>query len=209
MSHRFSQIAGIDLSMTSTGVVTFNAARPDALLEDVVDLHRVQSKPVQSGRDAKGKPAPTWDDRLHRMGDIIQRVVSRVDPGALVFLEAPAYGATGAGTFDRSGLWWMLKATLSGMGCVVVPVSPAQRMMYATGKGGGKDAGKDAVIAAVVRRYAWAEVSGNDVADALVLLAMGCRAAGVPLEGSMPAANLKALDKLDLTGLDDLSSIPA
>ena len=206
-SRPFSQIVGIDLSMTSTGVVVMDARPLDLLpggLQDRVKLHRVQSKPVKD---------PAWDDRLHRMGDIIQRVVSKVDPGALVFLEAPAYGATGAGTFDRSGLWWMLFATLSGAGCVIVPVSPAQRMLYATGKGGGKDAGKDAVIAAVVRRYPWAEVTGNDVADALVLAAMARRAAGVPLEESMPVANLKALDKLDLTQvrarLDAKSSVPA
>lgn len=192
--------------MTSTGVVT-----TDPVLDagGSAGLYRVQSKPVQSGRDAKGKAAPTWDDRLHRMGGIIQRVVAHLEPGGLVFLEAPAYGATGAGTFDRSGLWWMLYATLGGMGSTVVPVSPAQRMLYATGKGGGKDAGKDAVIANVVRRYPWAEVTGNDVADALVLAAMARRAVGVAWEESLPAANLRALDKLDLTGLDPASSVPA
>lgn len=192
MSHRFSAIVGIDLSMTSTGVVVRGLRSPGGE-EPPVKLHRVTSKPASK--------APTWNDRMDRMGEIIRRVVGHLEPGALVFLEAPAYGATGAGTFDRSGLWWMLYATLAGAGCVTVPVSPAQRMLYATGKGGGKDAGKDAVIAAVVRRYPWAEVTGNDVADALVLAAMASRAVGAPWEESLPAANLKAMVKLDLSAL--------
>jgi crossover junction endodeoxyribonuclease RuvC len=198
---QFPAIAGVDLSMTSTGLAVSTG---QGLPEDPFNatLHRVQSKPIVSARTVTGKPAPTWEDRRVRMADIVRRVTEAVPDGSLVFLEAPAYGATGAGTFDRSGLWWWVFSELTALECLVVPVSPAQRMLYATGKGGGKDAGKDAVIAAVVRRYPWADVRGNDEADALVLLAMARRAVGAPLEEALPAANLKALDKLDLTQLD-------
>lgn len=196
-------IAGVDLSMTNTGVVV-DHLRP-ASLEPAVRLDRIQTKPVQSGKDAKGKPAATWADRHNRLGLITAGVVVRVPARSLVFMEAPAYGATGSGTFDRSGLWWRVFAALVDQGCRVVPVSPAQRAMYATGKGGGKDAGKDAVIAAVTRRYPWLDVTDNNVADALVLMAMARRAAGDPMDqdatkdgpGFIPAANLKALDKLE------------
>jgi hypothetical protein len=192
--------------MTSTGVAVTADPRYGP---SVPALHRIQSKPEQWAtgplerlKSGKMQPSTTWMDRYRRMSDIVRRVTEAVPDGSLVFLEAPAYGATGAGTFDRSGLWWWLFSELTALGSVVVPVSPAQRMLYATGKGGGRDAGKDAVIAAVVRRYPWADVRGNDEADALVLLAMARRAVGVPLEESLPAANLKALDKLDLTQLD-------
>lgn len=198
----FPAIAGVDLSMTSTGVAVIRGEGAPELPFDRLQLERIQSKPIQSAKDAKGKPMATWDDRRIRMAGIVRRVCEVVPDGSLVFLEAPAYGSTGAGTFDRSGLWWWLFSELTALECVVVPVSPAQRMMYATGKGGGADAGKDAVIAAVVRRYPWADVRGNDEADALVLLAMARRAIGAPLEDAMPLANLKALDKLDLSGLD-------
>jgi len=194
----FPAIAGLDLSMTSTGLAV------DVLFQPV-KLHRIQSKPIQSGKDAKGKRTATWEDRRVRMADIVRRVTEAVPEGSLVFLEAPSYGSTGTGTFDRSGLWWWVFSELTALQCVVVPVSPAQRMQYATGKGGGADAGKDAVIAAVVRRYPWADVTGNDVADALVLMAMARRAVGAPLEEALPAANLKAMDKLDLTALDSPS----
>jgi len=198
---QFPAIAGVDLSMTSTGVAVSDGF---ALYGDRGNgvLHRVQSKPIQSGKDAKGKRTATWEDRRVRMADIVTRVSQVVPDGSLVFLEAPSYGSTGTGTFDRSGLWWWVFSELTALECLVVPVSPAQRMQYATGKGGGADAGKDAVIAAVVRRYPWADVRGNDEADALVLMAMARRAVGAPLEDAMPLANLKALDKLDLTQLD-------
>jgi hypothetical protein len=194
----FPAIAGIDLSMTSTGL----AVLPETRFPAYPILHRIQSKPIQNGRDSKGKRTATWEDRRVRMGDIVTRVSQLVPDGSLVFLEAPSYGSTGAGTFDRSGLWWWLFSELAALGSVVVPVAPSQRMLYATGKGGGADAGKDAVIANVVRRYPWADVTGNDVADALVLLAMARRAVGAPLEDALPAANLRAMDKLDLAQLD-------
>ena len=200
---QFPAIAGVDLSMTSTGLAVYAEGVPWTITAaPPVRLARIQSKPIQSGKDAKGKRTATWEDRRVRMADIVTRVSQVVPDGSLVFLEAPSYGSTGTGTFDRSGLWWWVFSELTALECLVVPVSPAQRMQYATGKGGGADAGKDAVIAAVVRRYPWADVRGNDEADALVLMAMARRAVGAPLEDAMPLANLKALDKLDLTQLD-------
>lgn len=193
----FTAVAGVDPSMTNTGVAVWH--RPFPSTPEATDLGRVQTKPVQSGTDAKGKPAATWADRHNRLALITAQVTARVPSGALVFMEAPSYGSVGAGTFDRSGLWWRVFAALVDHGCRVVPVSPSQRMLYATGKGGGKDAGKDAVIAAVTRRYPWLDVTDNNVADAVVLMAMGRRAAGFPAElvGTLPAANLKALEKLE------------
>lgn len=184
---------GLDLSMTATGlVVNYEPGRISTA------LHRIDSKPIQDTKDSKGKPAASWGARLVRMDAIVVDIAAKIPFGSLVFLESPSYGSTGSGTFDRSGLWWMAYAHLvQRMGCRVIPVAPSQRMLYATGKGGGKDAGKDAVIAAVVRRYPDLAVTDNNVADAVVLMAMAARAAGHPLEGSIPAANLKAMDKLE------------
>jgi crossover junction endodeoxyribonuclease RuvC len=74
-------------------------------------------------------------------------------------------------------------------------VPPATLKTYATGKG---NASKDAVLAAVVKRYPGWAVTGNDVADAVVLMAMGARLLGHPLESSLPQSHLRALDKLTL-----------
>ena len=189
---RWPAIAGVDPSMTNTGVAVHMTATDTT-------LDRIQTKPIQSGRDAKGKPTATWGDRHARLTLITARVTALVPWASLVFMEAPSYGSVGAGTFDRSGLWWRVYDGLAAHGCRIIPVSPSQRMLYATGKGGGKDAGKDAVIAAVTRRYPWLDVTDNNVADALVLLAMARRAAGDPMErdNGIPDANLKALDKLE------------
>lgn len=186
-------IMGLDLSLTNTGMVIDRGG--------VTTLHRIRTKPEEfaTGPAVKGKASTTWMDRQRRMAHIRQQIINWASAGLLVFVEAPSYGSAGSGTFDRSGLWWMVYDALVRAGARVVPVSPSQRMLYATGKGGGKDAGKDAVIAAVTRRYPWLDVTDNNVADALVLAAMAMRAAGDPLEepGTIPAANLKALEKLE------------
>lgn len=199
----FTAIAGVDLSMTNTGVAVYR--RPFITEPEETVLARVQTKPetfasgpLETLKGGKVRPSTTWMDRHRRMSHIQAKVLEVVPTGSLVFVEAPAYGSAGAGTFDRSGLWWRLFVSLEYRQCRVIPVSPAQRMLYATGKGGGKDAGKDAVIAAVTRRYPWLDVTDNNVADALVLCMMARRAAGDPGEiDGIPAANLKALDKLE------------
>jgi crossover junction endodeoxyribonuclease RuvC len=71
-------------------------------------------------------------------------------------------------------------------------VTPQQLKKYATGYGSGKNCGKDKVLAAAIRRYPMAEVDGNDVADALVLAAMGADHLGCPL-ATVPQANRSVL----------------
>ena len=53
---------------------------------------------------------------------------------------------------------------------------------------------RETVLAAVVRRYTDVPVEGNDVADALLVAAIGARQHGEPLEASLPATHLKALE---------------
>jgi hypothetical protein len=188
---RFPAFAGLDLSLTATGVA---AVRPLGL---VPSLDKITTDPAdyRSGRDPKtDKPVATFQDRLNRLEDILARAEDAIPPGSLVFLEAPSYGSAGSGTFDRSGLWWLAYQRLTALSCRVVPVPPTCRALYATGKG---NAGKDAVIAAVTRRYPDLDVRDNNVADAVVLMAMAARAAGQPMEDSLPAGNLKAMDKLE------------
>jgi hypothetical protein len=66
-------------------------------------------------------------------------------------------------------------------------------MKYATGKG---MIAKDAVLAAVVRRYVGIDVTCNDEADALILAAMGARHLGQPIEDSLPLTHLAAMDNV-------------
>lgn len=175
-------VVGLDLSLTSTGMAAFWGPGD-------IRTRRIRST---------GSAGATWDERGARLRKIVRDIINYVPNDALVMVEAPSYASSGAGTHDRSGLWWMVYQHLATINCTIVPVAPAQRMMYATGKGGGKDAGKDNVLAAAIKRYPDIEITGNDVADAVLLMAMGKRLIGEPIEESLPATHLRALDKLDL-----------
>jgi hypothetical protein len=181
------RVAGLDLSLTSTGLAinetdsdagdhggaarirTARAAQCTDLVAD--DLRRIRTIAVAIGE------AGTWGSNL-------------------VVVEGPSYGqARQTGEHTRAGLWWRVvdEADYHGVPLLVVP--PATLKTYATGKG---NSSKDAVLAAVVKRYPGWEVTGNDVADAVILCAIGSRLLGHPLESSLPQSHLRALDKLTL-----------
>ena len=168
-------VAGIDLSLTSTGLAVIG---PDG-----VQVHRIQSK---------GHKDATLIERVVRLRRIAVELDDRLTGGDLIVIEQPAYSRTTGHMHDRSGLWWLIVNSLSWH-TPVVEVAPTARCKYATGKG---NASKDAVLAAVVRRYPDVDVTGNDVADALVLAAMGARALGHPIEASLPQTHLDAMAKV-------------
>lgn len=166
--HLTAPVLGLDLSLASTGV-----AGPDwsCLL-----------KPHARTRG------------LDRMRWIAKAVadIAQVEKAMLVVVEGPAYhqGAD-AGAHERAGLWWHVAHTLDQHGYPIAVVGPSQLKRYATGKG---NAGKDLVLTACVRRFAWFD-GGNDQADATWLAAMGADWLGKPMT-TVPAAQREALDKV-------------
>lgn len=185
----YAAFAGLDLSLTATGVAVSRLFQPV-----VLSLVRTDPKDYRSARDVKDRPVATYADRLNRLEDILAAIENDIPPRSLVFLEAPSYGSASPGTFDRSGLWWLTYQRLTAMGSRVIPVAPTVRMLYATGKG---RADKDQVLSAVVKRYHDLQIRDNNVADAVVLMAMAHRAGGHPVESNLAAANLRAMDKLE------------
>lgn len=164
-------VYGLDLSMTSTGVacslgwterVTSSGHRGDSLVQRNERLRFITS-------------------------DITGLVRSDAD---LVVVEGPSYGSSGAGTWDRAGLWWRVVGALIRVGHLVVELPPTVRMKYATGKG---NASKDAVLIAAVKRFPGWDIDGNDTADSMWIMAAGMDALGHPL-AVMPAVNRTALD---------------
>jgi Holliday junction resolvasome RuvABC endonuclease subunit len=133
---------------------------------------------------------------MNRLADITGRILQLIPAETdLVVVEAPSLGQSRqAGEHLRAGLWWYLATQLHLAGHHIVEVAPALLKKYATGRG---NAAKDEVLAAVVRRYPDADVTGNDIADALVLAAMGARQLGFPIEESLPQANQAALAKIN------------
>jgi crossover junction endodeoxyribonuclease RuvC len=166
------RVIGLDLSLTGTGVAS-SLGHVDTIT-------------------SKAQAAATLAARRARLRQLASEIVSRCkSPLDLVVIEAPAFSRTTGHMHDRSGLWWLVVDALHGNDFPVVEVTATQRAKYATGKG---NAAKDAVLAAVVRRYPDVEVSNNNEADALVLAAMGTRALGHPIETSLPVVNLAAMD---------------
>lgn len=174
-----SAVVGLDLSLTATGIAT------------PIGVRTVRSK---------GAAGATLDDRYERILQLVERIGLTLADDAeqmdeddlLVVIEAPAFSRTTGHQHDRSGLWWLIVHALLLSGNAVVEVQPTARAKYATGRG---NAGKDEVLAAVIRRYPDVDVSNNNEADALVLRAMGCDWLGAPL-AEVPKANRAALDKV-------------
>ena len=184
-----SRIVGVDLSLTSTGIAIVDTAT------GLVTVHTVTSKPPTPAQRAKAG-ITSLHERIRRLDDIERRLFEGPLFGHfdLAVIEAPSYGSSNGGKHERSGLWWAVACRLYDLIGVVAEVPPSNRMRYATGSGA---ADKDRVLAAVIRRYPEVPVDGNDEADALVLAAMGARHLDQPIEASLPAAHLAAMDRVE------------
>jgi crossover junction endodeoxyribonuclease RuvC len=173
-----TRILGIDPSLTSTGVATILFAEN---VGRFVIVDRIRPKKLDGL------------DRIRAIRNAL-RVLARGT--SLAVIEGPSYGSQGnqRGHHERAGLWWMVVDMLERGEIPYAVASPSARAKYATGKG---NASKDAVLAAVIRRYPDVEVTSNDQADALVLAAMGARHLGLPIESSLPATHILATSAVD------------
>lgn len=171
------RVTGIDLSLTSTGLVTAE----DGNLTD------------WANPKTKGKRGDTLEQRQDRLYELANKVVAYGEESDLVVIEAPSYGSTGGSAHDRSGLWWLVVNAFMADDVPVAMVSPQGRAKYGSGKGNAK---KDVVFAFVVELYQpiFTTIPNDDVADAVLLAAMGARFAEEPVEDWAPAeANLAAM----------------
>lgn len=188
------RVVGLDLSLTSTGLAATGTT--NGIPYAAVD--RITTKPT--GDNIRARTA-----RLNHIVDAVHGWVAADTD--LVVIEGPALATRSAHTHDRSGLWWLVINRLIANDHPVVIVPPSSRAKYATGKG---NAAKDAVLAAVVRRYPDTDVTGNDEADALILAAMGARALGHPIEtggvDGLPKTHLDAMTKIAWPATEGLAA---
>lgn len=165
------RVVGLDLSLRATGVAGpgwSDTIRSTGRTRDALPVRRARLRALRAeGLDAVGHPD-------------------------LVVVEGPSYGSTGAGTWDRAGLWWLVVDALYRRDVPVAIVPPSCRALYATGRG---NAGKQAVLDAVRDRYG-IEPGDDNQADAYVLAAMGCDWLGAPLV-EVPTAHRRALDSVE------------
>lgn len=178
-------VVGIDPSLTSLGLAA------------VSDGSIVATKRVRSA----GHNGDTLAQRYARQEKIVGEVLAFLNQHrpVLVVIEGPSYGSRNGHPHDRSGLWWAIVSValrgsmVANQKVAVVEVPPNNRMKYATGHGRVE---KDVVLAQVIWRYPEAEITGNDVADAVVLAAMGSRSLGMAVEGDLPLTHLAAMNKV-------------
>ncbi len=174
---------GIDLSMTSTGLAVYDPAM--VVPGGVAHTETVTTRPNK---------IPGYDGKLERFQMISSKIMLALPVDEVhVFLEGPSYSSAGQATHDIAGNWWLLYQLLTDEGCHITVVPPAIVKTYATGKG---NAAKDAVLAAAIKRYPDIDIPGNDIADAVILMAIGRRMSGQPLEADLPKTHLRAMDKL-------------
>lgn len=146
---RLARVAGLDISLTGTGIATLGGTT------------RVPTK---------GRRKDTVLERHARMKHITTRVLEETGHVDLACIEGPvSYATPGGSTWDRGGLWWRIVGALLERDIPVAVISPTARAKYATGNGGSR---KPAVLEAAQRRYG-AILESDDEADALILRAMG------------------------------------
>lgn len=164
------KVIGLDLSLSSTGIAS--------------------SHPGWCERIRIG---PRADDpaQMKRLRTIRDRVILLLGRPDLVVVEGLAVASQTGQHLTRAGLWHLVMERIDRE-FPWAEVPPATLKKYATGKG---NAGKDEVLAAVIKRFPNVEVRGNDEADALVLAAMGADHLGQPMT-AMPEASRAALGKV-------------
>lgn len=206
------RVGGLDLSLASTGVAVITVApdAPGARWSAVV--HRLQSPP-------SGPKLIDRHQRFLQSADRVMHALSLPIGGTgstargyfpdLVVVEGPSMGSI-QGAHDISGHWHRVLERVLTAGIPVVEVAPTSLKLYVAGSGatrGPNKVEKRHMVQAVKDRYGievarQIDGNGSDVADAFGLAALGCRLLGRAIEPhGLPAANLRALDKLDLSPL--------
>lgn len=164
---RLYRVAGIDVSLTGTGVATLGGT---TLIT------------------SKGRRKDSIAQRRTRIKGIVDEVLTAVGTVDLAVVEGPSHHSVGGSVWDRAGLWWRIVDRLCDADIPVAVMPPMSRAKYATGNGGSR---KEAVMEAAQRRYG-AVLDNDNEADALVLRAAGHDWLGQPLS-EVPAGHRAAL----------------
>lgn len=163
-------VAGIDLSLTSTGLAlaTVNGDRG----------HSIETRLVTS----KGKRADSLTDRHTRLWKMRQQIIDYVRFADFIVIEALFERTRGGSLLDRAGLWWGVVGDLIAQDAdvPVVAVSPTQVKKFATGNGA---ADKGRMVMAASRMWEGWEPStarsSEDEADAVALAGIGLALLGL------------------------------
>lgn len=150
-------VAGLDLSLTATGVCC------------VFDLDgEIEVECTTYGR--KGRRDEPLLQRGERLRTLADEIVTLASGASLAVIEGPSTGSIGGSTHDRSGLWWLVVDLLQRVDVPVAVAPPAVRAKWATGNGNAK---KPEVLAKMRARFPQVSLGDDNEADALALASLG------------------------------------
>lgn len=175
----YAAVVGVDASISKTGLAIYRKG------SEILPIHIRTVDTKERGQDHLS--------RAERMYESAGAINSRVPFNSLVLLEGPAYGAKGSSFHDLAGHWWNVFTRLAMGWSDVLVVTPGQLKKFATGSG---SANKETVMLAAVRRWPDLKITGNDTADAAVLMQMGRALIGEDV--GVPKAHLEALKGLEV-----------
>jgi len=164
---------GIDLSLRSTGIASFDG--------ETWDTATIKSKPEDQSPGSF----------LARVDDIAARIIGWCDPhqGDVIVMEGLAFNAKGSRVDRLHYAWWAVFRAITEHHGEPYVIPPQVVKQIATGKG---NASKEQVVIAMVPRLPDGLITGNDTADACALAI-----AAAHLGGATPIP----LPKTHLTGL--------
>lgn len=156
-------VAGVDPSLTGTGIAVVASSAPHSLMTRTVGT------------------TPDDGPLLTRMRYLAAEVYAAVEHAELVVIEGLSLRSQGSATRDLAGLWWLM---VEAVACrerlylrrQVAVVAPPTLKLWATGSG---RASKREVRDHICRRWRLTGRISCDEADALVLASMGLHHAGL------------------------------
>lgn len=174
----YGEVLGLDISMCSTGVARLYSRGGQA---------EIRTTAIKS----KGTRKDSLKDRARRIRDIKERALSWHNGLlSLVVIESPSFGSSGAGTWDRAGLWWEIVNNLVGRDVPIATISPLSLKRFYAGTG---KADKTAMMDAHEKLWG-ARTKTSDESDAAALATAG--AVWLGLDG-LPDLRNQLLDSLD------------
>lgn len=163
-------VAGIDLSLTSTGMALATVDSDDTSFK-VSATSSIETRLAVS----KGKTKDSLEQRFARQSTLYSQITEWVWSADLIVIEGLfSAGQVGGSQIDRCGLWWRVVGGLMNKGHRVIVVSPLQAKKFLTGAG-------NADKGTMVRRAGqlWSDwepstpSSSEDEADAIALASVG------------------------------------
>lgn len=161
------RVAGLDYSLTSTGVATTHPHKATLI------------KSRQKGHA-----------RLEELKVCVSHLIRQARP-ELVVIESGSYASTSSTFHQLAGGWWILAHEIHQMGIPYATVPPGTLKRYATGSG---TADKQTMVAAARAAWPRVPVQNDDAADALFLAALGAQYLAKPLFRSPASDAVLAVD---------------